>query len=361
VRLKIKHKGVGLPLESQEFHNILIIKPSSLGDVVRAVPVFEGLRSHYPQARISWLVRPDCGKILENLAGLDEIIEFDRKRFTRIGRSFKVTGEFVRFLNSLRQNKFDLVLDLQGLFRSGFISWITCAGVRMGFSNAREWAPVFYTHKVPVVSGEHIVESLWRFAEVLGFSSEKKTFRLAIASEARRSSQAIATKAGLSAGRNYVGLLIGGTEAAKRWPSERFSQLADWILERYDLPSVLLGAGQMELDLAQRIVGRSNGQMINLVGQTDLQQLLSLLDSARLIVGNDSGPLHLAAALDVPLVSLYGPTNPAVVGPYGHLDGVVEAGKGVLRQGRYSKNPLHRIENISMETVADMIIRRLSH
>ena len=121
--------AVGLIKENPLFHNILIIKPSSLGDVVRAVPVFNGLRKQYPNARISWLIRPDCGGILQNLTGLDEIIEFDRKKFARIGRSFRVTAEFIRFLKMLRQKEFDLVLDLQGLFRSGFISRATGAAI----------------------------------------------------------------------------------------------------------------------------------------------------------------------------------------------------------------------------------------
>ena len=348
--------AVGLIKENLLFHNILIIKPSSLGDVVRAIPVFNGLRKQYPDARISWLIRPDCGGILQNLTGLDEIIEFDRKKFARIGRSFRVTAEFIRFLKMLRQKEFDLVLDLQGLFRSGFISRATGAAMRMGFANARELAPLFYTHKVPVIPGEHISESLWRCAEWLGFGGEAKTTNLTIDAKARATAQAF-----LPVDQNYVALLIGGTEAAKRWPTQRFAQLADWIYERYDLMSVLLGAGHTEERLAQEVVEQSQSKIINLVGKTDLQELLALLDAAQLVVGNDSGPLHLAVALDAPLVSIYGPTNPAIVGPYGHLDSVVEAGKGVGRKGRYSQDPRHRIETITMESVADAIKHKLAH
>ena len=231
----------------------------------------------------------------------------------------------------------------------------------MGLSNARELAPIFYTHQVPVCSGEHIVDSLWRFSEMLGFSDEKKTFQLTIEPQVRTSAQKILAQAGLSPDRKYVGLLIGGTEAAKRWPTERFAQLADWLMARYDLASVLLGAGPTEQALADEIVQMGQNKTVNLVGQTNLPQLLALLDSARLVVGNDSGPLHLAAALDVDLISLYGPTNPAVVGPYGHLDSVIEAGKGVTRQGRYSQNPAHRIETIALETVTDAIVNKLDH
>lgn len=347
-------------MKSRTFHNILIIKPSSLGDVVRAVPIFNSLRSRYPQARISWLIRPDCAGILQNLMGLDEILEFDRKRFSRIGRSFGVTRDFICFLKHLRQKKFDLVLDLQGLFRSGFISWQTKAQVRIGLADARELAPIFYTHKVPVCPGEHIVDSLWHVSEELGLGDDKKVFQLTIDPDAQKSARELLTQLGLPSGQNYVALLIGGTEAAKRWPTKRFAQLADCLRDRYNLSSVLLGAGQVEETLAQEIVQSSQSKIINLVGQTCLQQLLAILDSSRLVVGNDSGPLHLAAALEVDLISLYGPTNPAVVGPFGHLDSVIEAGKGVSRQGRYSKKPAHRIEAITLEEVTVAIDHKLA-
>lgn len=348
-------------MKSRTFRNILIIKPSSLGDVVRAFPIFNSLRFRFPQARISWLIRPDCAGILHNLTGLDEILEFDRKRFSRIGRSVAVTRDFICFLKHLRQKKFDLVLDLQGLFRSGFISWQTKAQTRIGLANARELAPIFYTHKVPVCPGEHIVDSLWHVAEELGMGDDKKVFQLAIDPDSQKSARELLTQTGLPPDKNYVALLIGGTEAAKRWPIEQFARLADGLRDRHNLASVLLGHGQVEGALAQEIVQASQSKVANLVGQTNLQQLLAVLNSAQLVVGNDSGPLHLAAALEVDLISLYGPTNPAVVGPFGHLDSVIEAGKGVPRQGRYSKHPAHRIEAISLEEVTDAIDQKLAH
>lgn len=328
--------------------------------MIRAFPVFHALRQRFPQARISWLIRPDCTGILETLCGLDEIIAFDRQRFSRFGRSFTVTREFFSYLKQLRQKRFDLVLDLQGLFRSGFLSRATAAGVRLGPANAREGATIFYTHKIPIPAGEHIVESLWRFAEMFDVTAECKVFDVNIDPQAKKRAQELLSKSNVP-DQKYAVLLIGGTEAAKRWPMKRYAQLADWLKQRYDLPSLLLGAGQTEHTLADQVVRQSRCGVVNLVGQTNLQELLSILESSKLVIGNDSGPLHLAAAVDVVLIGLYGPTNPAIVGPFGHLDWVIEAGKGIERQHRYSEHPEHRIDAISFETVAQTIERQLEH
>ena len=323
---------------------------------MRTLPILAGLDQRYPEARISWLVRPDCAGVLENSPHLDEIILFDRKHYGRIGRSVLATRDFIRFCHTLRRKKFDLVLDLQGLFRSAFMSLCTFAPVRLGFAHAREFAPCFYTHRVVIARPtKHVVESYWEFAKRLGFGHVTKHFDVVIDENSRQSAFAILEKCGVSLDEDYFVFLIGGTEAAKQWPMEQFARLAEACTTRYDRLVVLLGAGAGEAALAEKVLRHSRVEIINLVNQTHLKEAIAILQQAFLVVGNDSGPLHIAAALDKPTVGLYGPTNPLVVGPYGQMDGVVQAGERLKRNGRYSNHELHRIENITLEQVAEKI------
>lgn len=345
-----------MALEHTEFRNILIIKPSSLGDVVRTLPILSGLRSRYRQARIGWLVRPDCAGVLESHPGLDEIVLFDRNHYGRLGRSVLATRDFIRFCSLLRKKQFDLALDLQGLFRSGFLSICTWAPVRLGFADAREFASCFYTHRVGLDrQSEHVVESYWRFAEPLGFAEIPKQFEIAIDEDRRQSAISLLEKYGVRGEQDYMVFLVGGTEPAKQWPPENFARLAEVCKTRYDRPVVLLGAGAAEKRLAESVLRDSAVEIVNLVSQTCLHEAIAILQRACVVVGNDSGPLHIAAALDRPTVGLYGPTNPQVVGPYGQMDGVVQAGEGIPRMGRYSNHPEHRMGTITVEQVAERI------
>ncbi|MBN2375324.1 MAG: glycosyltransferase family 9 protein [Sedimentisphaerales bacterium] len=346
-------------LKNREFNNILIIKPSSLGDVVRCLPVLAGLRQRYRTARISWLIRPDCAAVLENSPNLDELIEFDRRHYGRIGRHRSATIDFLVFLNQLRKKNFDLILDLQGLFRSGFISWCSLASVRIGFAQAREFAPVFYTHRVNMGrKSEHVVDSYWRFAEKLGFGELPKTFEVSINPEDELAGQGI-LRQHLSGDGKFMVMLPGGTAPAKRWSASKFAGLAEMISSRYDIRPVLLGAGSCERDIARQIVNESKCIVIDLVDRTNLSQAMAILKRASLVVGNDSGPLHIGAALGVAVIGIYGPTDPSVVGPYGQLGRVVEAASEIPRNRRYSKNHQHRIDNITIDRVFNEVARIL--
>ena len=357
--IKSNHTVKQAPALLQDFRNILIIKPSSLGDVVRSAPLFHGLRDRYPHATISWVIRPDCAPLLDLLPGLHEPILFDRRTFARMGRSLSATRALIAFLRNLRNRRFDLVLDLQGLFRSGFFSRATAAPLRLGFAHAREMAPIFYTHRIACLSGEHVVESLWRFADCLGFGQFQMRFDLTTDPAAEANARDILHRAGLSADDPYTVMLPGGSECSKRWSPSGFGRLADGLRHDYHLPTVLLGAGETERQIAQEVGHVAQGGIVNLIDQTSLPQLTAILKSARLVVGNDSGPLHIAAALGVPLVALYGPTDPRVVGPFGHSDGVVEAGAETPRTARYSRRLEHRIDAITPQQITRAIDKKL--
>jgi len=364
-------------LYNTAFKNILIIKPSSLGDIVRTLPILHFLRRRYPNAQISWLIRTEFADLLTFQPELDKIITFDRGHFGKMVWNPEAGRDFVCFLRRLHQMRFDIVLDMQGLFRSGFLTFATGAPVRMGFARARELAWLFYTHKVKTpTKQEHVVTSYQRFARTLEPQNKEENmpFNISINQDSQKTARDKLQQAGFNKEKKYVVLLPGGTESAKRWQTDKFAALAQQLYKRYDTAIIVLGAGAVEKSLAEEIVqkarqvcnGKTNQagtenkhpgsiEIINMVGLTDLNEMLAILNEAALVIGNDSGPLHIAAALGVPLVGLYGPTNPVVVGPYGQMDGVVQAGADQKRHRRYSPAEEHQIDRITVEQVLESV------
>jgi lipopolysaccharide heptosyltransferase I len=304
-------------LAQREFERILIIKPSSLGDVIHALPVLSGLRRRYPSARISWLVATSCAGVLEGHPALDEIIRFDRQRYGLLGRHPLASLEFARFVSDLRRRRFDLVIDLQGLFRSGFLALASGARVRVGFGNARELGWMFYSHRVAVPDAEaHAVERNLLCGRMLGLAGGPPRFELPVHSSAAAEVWAMLAVGGLLPGQEY--LLVGpGTRwETKQWPAEHFAAALEHVAGRTSAAIVLMGMPS-ERPEADRLAAALAGRAINLAGRTSLPQVIALVAGALAVLMHDSGPMHLATALGKPTVALYGPTSERRTGPYG--------------------------------------------
>ena len=313
------------PLSEREFERILLIKPSSLGDVILALPILDGLRRRYPSAHIAWLVANPFVELIDPHPALDEVIPFDRKRFGRLGRSWRVTVEFVRFIASLRRRRFDLVVDLQGLFRSGFFARACGAGVRIGPSKGREAAWIFYTHRFPVATLEsHSLTRMWAASELLGFGDAPMTFRLPITDDDRSCAMQLLTDAGIDMDRGYAVVCPEARWPTKVWPADRFGAVIDRLAEARALPAVLVGSASAG-EICRAVAAAAASGPINLAGKTTLRQAAALIERARLVLTHDSGPMHMADALGRPLVALIGPTNPVRTGPYSQPDAVIRA------------------------------------
>jgi heptosyltransferase-1 len=293
---------------------ILFIKPSAIGDVVHSLPILSLLRKRFPAAQISWLIAPNCAGLLEGHADLNQTILFDRKRLGQAWRNPAAAMELVALHRRLRSAQFDLVVDLQGLLRSGWLSRTTGAPVRIGFANAREGAPWFYTHRVEIKNIEqHAIERYLKVAAALGCDIDAPLeYKFPVRPEHREHVLTL-----LESADPYAVLLPGTNWLTKRWPAERFAELVKPLHERFGLRSIIAG-GADAAALAKDIPGA-----LNLAGTTNLLQLVALLEGAALVVANDSGPMHIAAALDRPLVTMFGPTNPIRTGPYGKMQSVV--------------------------------------
>jgi lipopolysaccharide heptosyltransferase I len=330
---------------------VLIIKPSAIGDVVHTLPVLNLVRRRWPEAHVAWLVTPACAGLLDEHPQLDEVIRFERKRFGEGWKKPSAAVGLFRFARELRAKQFDLVIDLQGLFRSGWLAWQTRAPVRVGFANARELAPLFYTHRVPIDTPEqHAVDRYLAVAGALGCGREPVEFHFAATRDQDR--HVIADL--LKDESPYAVLLPGTNWATKRWPVEHFAALVAPLRERFGLRTVVAGSSA-DRELASRMNGA-----LDVTGATTLSQLVALLRGASLVVANDSGPMHIASALGRPLVTPYGPTSPIRTGPYARMDTVVRL--DIVCSPCFSRTCSHQscLQWLGPEHVLREIARQLS-
>lgn len=293
-------------------HNILIIKLSSLGDVVHALPALRALRLKFPAARISWMVNRGLEGILEGNPDLDEIILFDRKRW---GRWYdrRALEELKTFVTDLRARQFDLMIDLQGLLRSGLIAALTHAPIRVGFANAREFSPLFYTHKIAVPDDDiHAVDRYLLATSFLGAEVDEVVFPIAAGEE----DEAWAKQQVGHIPRDQPLVLINPSARwiTKQWPLERFAEVCRQLAAE-GIPVALIG-GHEDAERCQRLQELAGMSLPDLSGKTTIKQLAALMRHASLLLTNDSGPMHMAVAVGLPVVAIFGPTNPSRTGPY---------------------------------------------
>ena len=312
-------------LQCGQFRKILLIKPSSLGDCVHAIPVLNALNKNLPAAEVFWLINSEYADLLTNHSGLAGLILFPRSLFRRGQLGYSTVAETWRVWRRLRAERFDLAIDLQGLFRSAIMSLASGARVRLGLSDARECAGRFYTHTVrPDPRDVHAVDRYMRSLDALGISAGEPDFSLPVDSGAVSQLRQMLAEGGPDELKEFVLVVPGARWQSKRWPAERFALVIDRMRRELSLPSVLAGSAG-EIDLCREVAGLCHSPVLNLAGQTSLAQLMALMSTCKLVLGHDSGTIHLAHALRKPLVCLVGPTDPSKTGPYGRIDSVVKA------------------------------------
>lgn len=321
----------GMPVAELRPRRIALIKPSALGDIVHALPVLSALRRLFPSAHISWIVNQVYRPLLEGHPDLDEIVCFDRGG-SRRGYMSAVVG-FVPFLRNVRARRFDLAIDLQGLLRTAVMSLATGAARRIGLSGSREGARWFYTDIVPVPDFEatHAVDRYWRIIEALGGGGEAKRFHVSLQGDACAWADAQLR----SWPRPWIMVGVGSRWATKRWPPAHFGALVRRTQAAFGGTALFVG-GSEETAAARCAAASLVGPFHVLTGRTTLPQLAALLARADLMLANDTGPLHLAAALGRPVVAPYTCTKVSRTGPYGQSPRGVET--RVWCQGSYLKH-----------------------
>jgi lipopolysaccharide heptosyltransferase I len=366
-------------LHRRHFERILLIKPSALGDVIHAVPVLAKLRTRYPAARIDWLLTPAIAEWVRHHPALSNAVLFPRQELTRLGSSLSAAARLTRCLAAIRRTRYDLVIDLHGQFRSAVFTLATGAAVRIGFdrprqhvrrvgrqlvreayihgwTGAREGSWLAYSHRIPIPTLDaHAVDRYLWLGPILGLHEGPPDFRVPVpaASEARVG--ALLTEQGLT-GRLLAVLVPGTIWETKHWHVEGFAAVARHLLARGR--AVALAGSAAEGDRCRAVAAHAPGAE-DFSGRTTVSELAALVRRAEVCVTNDSGSMHLAVALDRPVVSVFGPTDPVWIGPYGRPDAVarvdIDCAPCYLR--RLSRCP--HAHACMTGVTADMVLERL--
>lgn len=300
--------------------NILVVKLSAIGDVIHALPVSYAIKEQYPNAHLTWVVEQAAYAILADNPCIDELILFEKAKFRSIGGFLREIGPFRR---RLRTRRYDASLDLQGLFKSAAIAWNAGAKLRIGTANMREGAHLVSRPVRGAHAEGHIVERYLDVARALGCRVGEVRFPVSVSDRDRMAADTLIAREGVQEGRPFVAFAVGANWPNKRWPVEHFAALADRLYHAHYVP-VLVGGGRLDETLAEDILRASEIPPVNLVGRTNLKQLAHVFTRAALVLGGDTGPVHLAAGLRVPTVMLMGPTDANRNGPYGQLQNAIE-------------------------------------
>lgn len=307
------------------FQHILIVKLSAIGDVVHALPVAHALKQCYPDCRITWMVEKPAYDLLTGHSDIDEVIIFEKMKF----KSFSgLLANAPALMAGLRRRQFDLVLDLQGLFKSGIVAFLSGAPIRLVYENAREGSQFLSKRIVGEAAKGHVVERYLDVVRYLGCEVEKPLFNVTVSDIDKRQAEQILQSAGLKSGVPYIVMALGANWPNKIWPAEYFALLADRIYDQGIVPVVTGGPG--DTPLLERLLKHTAIPPVDMVGKTSLKHLTAIIRDAQAFIGGDTGPMHLAAALGVPTVALMGPTDPVRNGPYGEGHKVIIANRSCI-------------------------------
>jgi lipopolysaccharide heptosyltransferase I len=332
-------------LRNRDFRKILLIKLSAVGDVVHTIPVLNKLRRRYPAARLDWLMNPAIAELLRQHPAITNIIEFAREEWSSPWRLAPYVS-YAQLASRLRDTHYDLVVDMHGQLRTAILTLATAAPVRIGFDRprarvwdassralpqqarkhawqgAREGSWLAYTHHIPVPTlDRHAVDRYLDVGPILGLDEDPADFSFPIPHSASSSIEALLRRNGIGDGA-IVTMAPGTIWETKHWGTDKFAEVARHFMGR-SFAVALIGSPR------ERIVCDQVAQLapgaVNLAGTTTLDELAALIRRSTIVVTNDSGPMHLAVALNRPVVSIFGPTDPVWIGPYQRANAVLKA------------------------------------
>ncbi len=296
----------------QQVNRILVIKLRAIGDVILATPVIENLRRAFPDAQIDFLTEPPAASLLKHHPDLDDVLVFERN-YVDSKSGLAWLRENLAFFRELYRRKYDLVFDLFGNPRSAQFAWATRARYRIGYAfRGRQYA---YNYRIPP-RGDRVHEVQFNLdaLQALGIPVHTRDPRIELSDIEEAFAERYWQASGLT-GSLVIGMNSSGGWYTKRWPLHRFAELGDRLTEQLSCRILLLW-GPGELQDVQEIARSMKHQPI-IAPQTDLLQLAAILKRLHLLISNDSGPMHLAAAMGTPVVAIFGPTRPDLQGPWG--------------------------------------------
>lgn len=286
---------------------ILLIKPSSLGDIVHTLPVVAAVKQQWPAAHLTWLVKRQWAELVERVEGVDRVWPLNAG-----------VGSWLGQVRALRAEPWDLVIDLQGLLRSAAIGWLSGGSVRVGFANGREGSPWFYTKRVAVPTPDmHAVDRYLLVAAAVGARPQgTPRFQFKMLERDTAEVRDLFHQRGISLDKPWVAMHVSARWVTKRWPLRSFAAVADQLSKDGLGPIVVMGSRDEQGEVAE-LKALTKTSMIDVAGAIPLGCLPVFLSKAAAMITNDSGPMHIAAAVGTPVVALFGPTSQIRTGPYG--------------------------------------------
>lgn len=298
---------------------VLILKLSAMGDVLHALPVSAALGEAFPHLELTWAVEEPFASLLSGNPYLSEVLTFPKLRGSSL-KSVAFRRDYVTRLRAVRQRKFDVTLDLQGLTKSAVIAAAAGAKVRLGYHWLRELARLIETPVPRRPESVHIVDQYLDVARALGADPTKVKFPFDIPEADSATVEAMLCAAGIPPESPFISINPAAGHPLKLWGAENYAALMDRLSERLHRPSVLVTADRA---VAAEVGAAAQRPFVDLSGKTNLKQLASVLQRSTVHVCGDTGSGHIAAALERPVVSLIGPTDPDRACPYGQRQNVL--------------------------------------
>lgn len=329
---------------------ILVVRLGAIGDVVNALVFATALQRHDPDVTIGWAVHPLALPLVEGHPSIDRVHVWERRSGARA---------FARLVHELRGARYDVAVDLQRITKSALLARLSGAPRVIGYDRTRTKEASWLWTRERIAPGDpttHMVDQYLEFARHLGVPEPTAEYRF----PRDPGADAWAERLVEELGGPPVVVNVGASKPANRWPAERFGALAGACRSALDVPVCLTG-GPADGDAGRRAAAAADPAVRNLVGETTLRQLVALESRARLFVGCDTGPMHVAVACGTPAVVLFGPADPRRTGPYGPGHRVVRVPPSCAPCNRkHCNRPRHAcMEDISVELVLDAVLERI--
>ena len=338
---------------------ILIIKLSAIGDVVHMLPVLESIHRCYPDASIDWVVERAAADLIEYHPLLRRVIVSDRKRWQKTLFSFAALKEITSFVRAVRSEKYDIILDMQGLMKSGIITGLARGGRKLGLGESREGAGFFLTEKpAPVNFNDHAIDRYMGILKLLECSSVSYEGKVPITEEDQNYIMKMFADLNLGS-RPVVGINPMAKWRSKLWYPERFISIADRLISEFNCDVIFTGEEE-DRSYIDGIVNGMVHQAANIAGRTSLRELAFLYTKINFLITTDTGPMHIAAAMKCPVIALFGPTAPWRTGPYG--EGHISLRSEISCSPCYKRtcNKMLCMNDITTEKVIGAVISKLS-
>lgn len=345
-----------LPFKSDP-QSICILRLSALGDVCNLVPVVRTIRKYWPRTRVTWVI----GRVEHQLVGdIKEIefIEYDKK---------SGLDGIVKLRKKLTGRRFSVLLQMQAALRASLISLAIPAQIRLGFHprTAKDFQGLFTQATTKALKRPHVIDGFFSFLEAIGLDQRDLLWNIPIPRDART----FVDRKIDATGRDYI--VISPCSSARfrnwrNWPVRKYAQVIDYASRRYGIQTILTGGPTGdEMEIGRRIMHLATHKPVDLIGQTNIKQLMAIIDRSIAVISPDSGPIHLANALGVPPIGLYASSNPLRTGPYLFQKWVVNVypeavlktfGKSVdeIRWGKRVRDP-RAIELVTLEAVKEKL------